>query len=74
MSSVRGGQYGCGVGLAQVAVDSHAQKSEKLFAGRSFDPPDRASHPRTTHRGDLHGMAGLGWNHILGHTDVCICL
>ena len=74
MSCVSDGQYGCGFGLAQVAVESHARKRGELVVDPGFDPSDRGSFPRTTHRGNLHGMAGAGWNHVLGHTDWCVRL
>jgi hypothetical protein len=74
MNCVSDGKYVCGVGLAQVAVESHAHKRGKLVADPSFDPPDRASHPRTTHSGGIHGMAGAGWNYVLRHTDLSVRL
>jgi len=74
MNSVSDGKYVCGVGLAQVAVESHAHKRGRFVADPGFDPPDRTSHRRTTHSGGIHGMAGAGWNDVLRHTDLRVRL
>jgi len=71
MTCVSDGKYVCGAGLAQVAVESHDQKTGKLVTDPSFDPQDR---PRTTHSGGIHGMAEPGWHYVLGHTDMCVRL
>lgn len=57
-------KYVWGVGLDQVAVESHAQQAGNLLGDSSFDPPDRASHPRTTHRG-----ADMDWLGLVGITS-----
>lgn len=67
------GKYVCGVGLAQVATELHGHKGGNLVAHRGFDPPARASHPRTTHSGGIHGMVEPGWHHVLDHPDWCVC-
>ena len=74
MNCVSDGKYVCGVGLAQVAVESHTHQRGKLVVDPGLDPPDWTSHPRTTHSGVIHGMAGAGWNYVLRHTDLCIRL
>lgn len=74
MNGVSDGKDVCGVGLTQVAVESQAQRAGNLLDDSSFDPPYRASHPRTTHNGGRHGLAGPGWHHVLGHTGLYVRL
>ena len=74
MNCVSDRNYVWGMGLAPVVVESHAQRAGILLADSSFDPPYRASHPRTTHSGGIHGLAGPGCSHVLGHTGLCIRL
>lgn len=74
MNGVSDRKYVWGVGVAQVAVESQAQRAGNLLADSSFDPPDRTSHPRTTHSGGIHGLAGPGWHHVFGHTGLCVRL
>ncbi len=61
-----------GVGVAQVAVETQALRAGNLLGDSSFDPPDRASHPRITHSGGRHGLAGPGGHHVFGHTGLCV--
>ncbi len=74
MNCVSDGKYVCGVGLARVTVESHTHKRGTLVVDPGFDPPDRTSHPSTTRRGVIHGMAGTGWHYVLRYIDLCVRL
>ena len=73
MTCVSDRKYVRGVGVAHVAVETQARRAGNLLGDSSIDP-NRPSYPRTTHSGGRHGLAGTGWHHVLGHTDLFVRL